>query len=113
MERLTSKDTNKVCFDTWELCGLDNVCKRDCWKPTPCKIPNIVYGLAAYEDTELTPEEIINYRDIVNKKYSWNSLMQQLDDCYPAKIYTGISGDIGPLIIVKLREIDVLRRQAK
>lgn len=58
MERLTNKDIGKVCFDTWELCGLDNVCKRDCWKPTPCKIPDIVYGLAAYEETGLTPDDI-------------------------------------------------------
>ncbi len=36
--RLTNRDTNKVCFDTWELCGLDDVCKRDCREPTPCKI---------------------------------------------------------------------------
>lgn len=50
MERLTDKDTNKVCFDTWELCGLDSVCKRDCHKPTPCKIPKIVRRLAELED---------------------------------------------------------------
>lgn len=39
MERLTSEDIGKASFDTWELCGLDHECKRDCWKPTPCKIP--------------------------------------------------------------------------
>lgn len=50
MERITNKDTNKVCYDTWELCGLDSVCKRDCWKPTPCKIPKIVRRLAELED---------------------------------------------------------------
>lgn len=74
--------------------------------------------LAAYEDAGLTPDEALaacilinNYRDIASEKYSWNSLMRQLDDCYPAKIYTGVSGDIGPLIVVKLREIDALRKQ--
>lgn len=50
MERLTDKDTNKVGFDAWELCGLDSVCKRDCWKPAPCKIPKIVRRLAELED---------------------------------------------------------------
>lgn len=50
MDRLTDKDTNKVCFDTWELCGLDYVCKRDCHKPTPCKIPKIIRRLADLED---------------------------------------------------------------
>ena len=64
MERLTTKDIGKVCFDTWELCGLDNVCKRDCRKPTPCKIPNIVYALAAYEDTKLTPAEITDHEEM-------------------------------------------------
>lgn len=50
MKRLTDKDTNKACFDTWELCGLDSVCKRDCYKPTPCKIPKIICRLAELED---------------------------------------------------------------
>jgi hypothetical protein len=58
MERLTDKNIGKASFDTWELCGLDHECKRDCWKPTPCKIPKMVYALAAYEDTNLTPAEI-------------------------------------------------------
>lgn len=61
MDRLTDTNTNKVCFDTWELCGLDNVCKRDCWKPAPCKLPKMIRRLAAYEDTGLTPEEVALY----------------------------------------------------
>lgn len=52
IDRLTNKDTLNVSFDTWELCGLDSECKRDCWKPTPCKIPQMVRKLAAYEDAE-------------------------------------------------------------
>ena len=58
MDRLTDKNTTKRSNDTWDLCGLDNVCKRDCWKPTPCKIPNMVYRPAEYEDTGLTPAEV-------------------------------------------------------
>ena len=58
MDRLTDKNTNKCCNDTWDLCGLDDVCKRDCWKPTPCKIPRMVYRLAEYEDSNLTPTEV-------------------------------------------------------
>lgn len=59
MERLTPKHgwTN-ASYDTWELCGLDSVCERDCWKPEPCKIPKMLYRLAEYEDLELTPSEI-------------------------------------------------------
>lgn len=48
--RLTDRDVTKVCFDTWELCGLDDVCKRDCRKPEPCKIPRIILRLAKLED---------------------------------------------------------------
>ena len=49
-KRLTDRDITKVCFDTWELCGLDDVCKRDCRKPEPCKIPQIILRLAELED---------------------------------------------------------------
>lgn len=49
-KRLTDRDITKVCFDTWELCGLDNVCKRDCREPEPCKIPQIIQRLAELED---------------------------------------------------------------
>ena len=58
MNRLTKEDTNKVCYDCWELCELDDVCKRDCFKPTPCKIPSIISKLAKYEDTGLEPDEL-------------------------------------------------------
>lgn len=49
-KRLTDRDITKVCFDTWELCGLDDVCKRDCIKPEPCKIPQMIHRLAELED---------------------------------------------------------------
>lgn len=41
---------------------------------------------------------------------SWAMLMDILDAVYPASVFTGVSGDPGPLIIVKLREIDALRK---
>ena len=63
MDRLTDTEANKCCYDTWDLCGLDNVCKRDCWKPTPCKIPRIVNKLTEYEDTGLQPSEIEKLKD--------------------------------------------------
>lgn len=49
-KRLTNRDITKVCFDIWELCGLDAVCERDCRKPEPCKIPQIIHRLAELED---------------------------------------------------------------
>ena len=58
MNRLTKEDTNKVCYDCWELCELDDVCKRNCFEPTPCKIPSMISKLAKYEDTGVEPEEI-------------------------------------------------------
>lgn len=41
---------------------------------------------------------------------SWDLLMEWLDAIYPASIFDGSSGDIGPSIIVKLREIDSIRK---
>lgn len=58
MERLTPKDITKACNDPWDYCGLDATCKRDCFKPTPCKIPKMVHRLAEYEDTGLTPMQV-------------------------------------------------------
>ena len=59
MDRLTDKDLTKACNDTWDYCGLDSVCKRDCWKPEKCHIPAQIHRLAEYENTGLTPEEIL------------------------------------------------------
>lgn len=72
MERLTNKNLRKACNDPWDYCGLDNVCKRNCFKPSPCKIPEIVDRLAAYEDTGLEPEEVrrcLEFEDICLDEY--------------------------------------------
>ena len=50
MERLTDKDLTKACNDPWDYCGLDAVCARNCHKPTPCKLPKMIYRLAEIED---------------------------------------------------------------
>ena len=50
MERLTDKILTKAYNDPWDYCGLDSVCTRDCRKPIPCKIPEIVYRLAEIEN---------------------------------------------------------------
>lgn len=50
VKRLTDKIITKACNDPWDLCELDSVCKRDCYKPTPCRIPHVVYRLAQIED---------------------------------------------------------------
>jgi hypothetical protein len=57
------------------------------------------------------------YKDGCDKAYkelmNWRGLMRILDKEYPASIYTGMSGDIGPLVIVKLREINELRNMCR
>ena len=50
MERLTDKRLTKACNDPWDYCGLDNVCARNCQKPTPCKLPKMIRRLAEIED---------------------------------------------------------------
>lgn len=40
---------------------------------------------------------------------NWDGLLSILDEVYPADVFTGVSGDPGPRIIVLLREINALR----
>ena len=60
MERLTNKDWQN--FDPWECCGQDKYCQRGCHDPGGCTkgciVPRLYARLGAYEDTDLTPEEI-------------------------------------------------------
>lgn len=56
MERLTVNDLNKVCYDPWELCGMDNYCKKGCHEEggctKGCHILKMYRKLAEYEDLE-------------------------------------------------------------
>lgn len=56
MERLTVNDLNKVCYDPWELCGMDNYCKKGCHEELGCTkgchILKMYRKLAEYEDLE-------------------------------------------------------------
>lgn len=64
-ERLTPEHGwMNASYDTWEICGLDSVCKRDCWKPEPCKIPKMLYRLAEYESAGLSPAEITDHEEM-------------------------------------------------
>ena len=60
MERLTDKAWRN--FDPWECCGQDKYCQRGCHDPGGCTkgciVPQLYARLGAYEDTELTPEEV-------------------------------------------------------
>lgn len=56
MERLTKNDIRKVCYDPWELCGMDKYCNKGtheeggCAKG--CHIVKMYIKLAEYEDEE-------------------------------------------------------------
>lgn len=56
MERLTFDDLNKVCYDPWELCGMDSYCKKGCHEEggcaKGCHILKMYRKLAEYEDME-------------------------------------------------------------
>ena len=69
-KRLTDRDITKVCFDTWELCGLDDVCKRDCRKPEPCKIPQIILRLAKLED-EIEAGTLVTVPYAIGQEVYW------------------------------------------
>lgn len=56
MERFFDKDSTKCSMSPWDWCGLDKDCKRDCWKPTPCKIPEMARRLAEYQDACATSD---------------------------------------------------------
>ena len=60
MERLTNKAWRN--FDPWECCGQDKYCQRGCHDPGGCTkgciVPQLYARTGAYEDTDLTPEEI-------------------------------------------------------
>lgn len=66
MERLTDKHWRN--YDPWECCGQDNFCQRGCHDPGGCAngciVPKLYARLAAYEDTEFGPEEIISAVDM-------------------------------------------------
>lgn len=65
MERLSNKNLTKECNDPWDYCGLDSVCKRDCHKPTPCKLPKIVHRLAEIEDILGDDYDLERLRELV------------------------------------------------
>ncbi len=64
MERLTRKNWRNL--DPWETCGHDNYCKRGCHEQGGCTkgciVPRIYASLAAYEDTGLEPEQVMELK---------------------------------------------------
>ena len=64
MERLT--ETCWRNLDPWECCGQDNYCKRGCHElggcNNGCRVPKQYVRLAKYEDTGLSPEDVIGQK---------------------------------------------------
>lgn len=69
MERLTEQCWRNL--DPWECCGQDNFCQRGCHDlggcTNGCIVPKLYARLAAYEDTELDPEEYKKHADAIKK----------------------------------------------
>ena len=75
MERLTDKAWRN--FDPWECCGQDKYCQRGCHDPGGCTkgciVPQLYARPGAYEDTDLTPEEVLSM------KFEWCAMMDALN----------------------------------
>lgn len=76
MNKLTGHISRNVLYDPWELCGLDNVCKRLC---LGCKIPNMITKLMRYEDTGWEPEEL-NKKILHEYAYGWIPCSERLPE---------------------------------
>lgn len=73
MERLTDKAWRN--FDPWECCGQDKYCQRGCHDPGGCTkgciVPQLYARSGAYEDTDLTPEEIKGFVEDVAYQFGY------------------------------------------
>lgn len=85
MERLTVNDLNKVCYDPWELCGMDKYCKKGCHEEggctKGCHILKMYRKLAEYEDLEEKGRLLIVPKIKKNKTLYWvwgNEIMPAL-----------------------------------
>lgn len=70
MERLTNKDLTKACNDPWDYCGLDDVCARNCHKPTPCRLPKMIHRLAEIEDILGNNYELDRLRNLTKVNFA-------------------------------------------
>lgn len=99
MNRLTEKHWRNL--DPWECCGQDRFCGRRSDDLGGCKngciVPKLYARLATYEDTNLTPEEIIEL------KGTWKAVCE-LKGINTVPATTTLQNN--PLILEELREMD-------
>ena len=118
MERLTSKDLTKACNDPWDYCGLDNVCARNCHKPTPCKLPKMIHRLAEIEDVLGDDYNLDRLRDLVEAASHLDKPLTQsdLDEMHFERVWIDYgqdesgerSGEEGVVLYGRLYSIDAL-----
>ena len=75
-ESLTRLTDKGVSIDPWEACGQDSYCQRGCHSEggctNGCKVPKLYWRLYSYEDTGLTPEEVMNLKAAMEKIQALN-----------------------------------------
>ena len=118
MERLTSKDLTEACNDPWDYCGLDNVCARNCHKPTPCKLPKMIHRLAEIEDVLGDDYNLDRLRDLVEAASHLDKPLTQsdLDEMHFERVWIDYgqdesgerSGEGGVVLYGRLYSIDAL-----
>lgn len=94
------------------FCGSDNVSMHE-WKPDAVFSGFSVWcgGCGAKSGEFDEKNEAAEYWN--DRHRSWDLLMEWLDEIYPADIFDGSSGDIAPQILVKIREINELRKEVE
>lgn len=85
MERLTVNDLNKVCYDPWELCGMDRYCTKGCHEEggctKRCEVLKMYWKLAGYEDLEeqCIKENSWGLRMLLHK---WKEFIEDIKELY-------------------------------
>jgi hypothetical protein len=82
-----------------------------CYNPEDAT--RIVEALNRMSEFKRIHDECHQQRDLARAEFarlhSWEGLMSLLDEHYPADIFIDDSGDLGPRVVVLIRECDVLR----
>lgn len=104
MKRLTEVHWRNL--DPWERCGQDEFCARGCHErggcANGCIVPKLYDRLAAYEDTGLTPEEIMAADKTL--KDNWEIQLDRLKEA----IELIKAKDDGRLVVLPCKVGDIL-----
>lgn len=116
MERLTTNDTKKVCYDPWELCGMDKYCKKSAHEEggcaKGCHILKMYIKLAEYEDAEEQGKLLLLPCKEGTRAFEIVCDCDLPGDCYTKRMCKGCEYRrlyIEPIILVT--KIDILWKQ--